>query len=178
MNAMATILIAFLIASISMPIVDSIWIPSRPNPEPNFSVAGSSATSSEGKFTDKTTYGGGTESSGTSLPYSFDPYDYSGDQLQLNHLINPDSTDYILPNKIYTINSDLKGVRRELRNIIIKEQVDANLDINSIVSAPTIYDPFNESDNHPLDAKNYTITNKYIKINISKLKPLYHVNYS
>jgi hypothetical protein len=173
---MKKMVVIFLILIVFISIGESIWVPSHTKSESSTLKGGSSVASQSKAFS--TSSDSGAESSGTSLPSNFDPFDYSNDQLVMSHWISPESMDNLLPNKSYIIQSDIKGIRNELRNVKIKEKIDENFRIESLASIPLVYNPFNESDYIYLTKDNYSIINNSVYIKVPLWKPLYRINYS
>ncbi|MDD4652498.1 MAG: hypothetical protein PHQ34_09735 [Methanothrix sp.] len=158
-------------------IVDCVWIPSRPkevSPVPTYSA--STQIHPDQGIGEGSKSGGSSSSLGSSLPAGFDPNDYSSDQIQIYQTISPNNNRF-LPIKKYKIKIDMKGVRRELRNILIMEKVDSGIIIDSLES-PVIYDRFNSSDHIFLNKTDYYLKNNTIFLNVSKWKPQYHITYS
>lgn len=173
-------LVNFLIALLlSISIVDSIWIPSSPkvaSAMPENQVA----ANDQGKGI-TINLEGTSRSSDISLPIGYNPISYSSDQIQIKKSINPSNNDYYLLNKVYAVNVDLKGIGRDVDDIVIEEKVDPNLQmINFSELYPLKYDPFYKNEINIINRENYTYDgNKniiYIKIN--RLESKHHINYT
>lgn len=166
--------IVFLLIFVS--VVDSVWVPARPKDASPVPASTASTQIYSDRGIGKESKSGGSSSQGSSLPVGFDLYDYSSDQMQIYQKINPNNNRFLINNQ-YKIKIDIKGVRKELRNILIMEKVDSGITIDSI-EPPMVYDRFNDSDFIYLNNTDYFLKNNTIYIKMAKWKSQYHVTYS
>lgn len=171
-----------LLLTLSISTVDSIWIPSTPKPAPAMPVDNQfTSTPSQGRELVIKLESTSRSTDAASLPIGYNPIDDNNEQMQIKKLIKPNNNDYYLPNKVYSVYVDLKGIGRDLNDIFIEEIVDSNIQIiNLSEPRPAEYDPFYEKDASSIDKGNCTFDKKSNKIflRINRLEPKHHINYT